>query len=271
MVTVTRVTVKSLLSPTRLGADFVINPYIGCPHACVYCYAAEIMRTRRGRSEVWGSYLDVKVPRYPVDLSKIFRKSILISSMTDAYNPYEERSRITRNILRELLPAQPSVSIITKSALVRRDIDILSKFPKASVTFSFSSLDNAFRRKAEPYASSPEDKLAAIEALTNAGIETAVMCAPVFPGITDCAAITDAVKPYVSHIIFDSLNLRRGNAERILSFVYALHPELKEMYTGIFERKEKSFWTKLRAEIKEKCRREGISNSVFFGHTEERI
>ena len=271
MVTVTRVSVKSLLSPTKLGTDLVINPYVGCPHACVYCYAADIMRTRRGRCETWGSYLEVKVPRSPIDPAKIFRKSILMSSMTDAYNPYEERSRTTRGILRELLPAQPSLSIITKSALVRRDIDILREFPHACVTFSFSSLDDAFRRRAEPYASSPKDKLAAMEALRSAGIETSVMCAPVFPGITDCTAITDAVSPYVSHIIFDSLNLRRGNAEKILSFVHALRPELKELYSKIFERKEKSYWIMLRAEIKEKCGREGIKNSVFFGHAEERV
>ncbi|KEJ93039.1 radical SAM protein [Synergistes jonesii] len=265
MVTVARVKVKSLLSPTKLGSDFVINPYIGCPHGCVYCYAAEIMRAHRGRAEPWGSYLDVKLPSAPFDLAKLFRKSILLSSMTDAYNPYEEHSLTTRGILRALLPAQPSISIITKSALVVRDIDILKEFPSACVTFSFSSLDDEFRKRAEPYASSPQKKLAAMAALQSAGIETNVMCAPLFPAITDCATIINAVKPLTSHITFDALKLRRGNAEKILSFVNSLHPELKELYEEIYLRRQKDFWEVLRLEIKRKCAQEGIRSSVFFG------
>ena len=91
------------------------------------------------------------------------------------------------------------------------------------------------------------------------------MCAPLFPAITDCAAIIDAVKPLTSHITFDALKLRRGNAEKILSFVHSLHPELKELYEEIYLRRQKDFWEGLRLEIKRKCAQEGIRSSVFFG------
>ena len=106
MVVVRRVAVRSLISATKLGADFVINPYVGCPHNCIYCYARCIMLMRSPHAEEWGDYLDVKVPSQPLPLDKLFRKSVLFSSMTDAYNPYEERAEITRSLLKELLPAE---------------------------------------------------------------------------------------------------------------------------------------------------------------------
>ena len=149
MVVVRYVKVKSLLSPTKLGADFVINPYVGCPHGCLYCYAA-CMRGAAERGEPWGSYLDVKCPAAPPDLAKLYRRSVLLSSMTDAYNPYEERAGVTRALLRSLVPAQPDVVIITKSALVSRDVDIFREFPRVKAVFSFSSTDDDFRRRAEP-------------------------------------------------------------------------------------------------------------------------
>ena len=169
MVVVRYVKARSLLSPTRLGADFVINPYIGCPHGCLYCYAA-CMRGAAERGEPWGSYLDVKRPAAQPDLAKLYRRSILLSSMTDAYNPYEERAGVTRAILRSLVPARPDVTVITKSALVARDADIFKEFPRVKVVFSFSSLDDDFRRRAEPHASSPAKKLAAMVALKDADI-----------------------------------------------------------------------------------------------------
>ena len=194
-VVVRHVKVRSLLSPTKLGADFVINPYVGCPHGCVYCYAACITRARSGRTEPWGTFLDVKHPTAPVDPARIFHKEILLSSMTDAYNPYEERSQATRDILRSLLPAQPGITILTKSALVTRDIDLFKEFPRVKVIFSFSSLDDGFRRKMEPHAAAPLKKLAALRELREAGVDTAVMAAPIFPAITDCAAIIEAAAP----------------------------------------------------------------------------
>ncbi len=264
MVNVRHVKVKNLLSPTKLGADFVINPYIGCPHGCHYCYAAGITRERGGRAEPWGTFLDVKHPAVPFDPAKIFHKEILLSSMTDAYNPYEERAQATRAILRSLLPAQPDITIITKSALVTRDIDLFKEFPHVKVIVSFSSLDDGFRRKMEPHASSPQKKLAALAALKEAGIGTSVMAAPIFPGITDCAALIEAAAPHVSEMNFDTLNLRNQNRESILAIVNTLHPELTGLYNEIYRQGRKDYWQTLRGEIKDNCRRFAVRASVFF-------
>lgn len=263
MVVVRYVKVRSLLSPTKLGADFVINPYSGCPHGCLYCYAA-CMRGAAGRGEPWGSYLDVKRPAAPLDLAKLYRRSILLSSMTDAYNPYEERAGVTRALLRSLVPAQPDVTVITKSALAARDADIFKEFPRVKVVFSFSSLDDNFRRKAEPHASSPSKKLAAMEALRNAGVELGVMAAPIFPGITDCAKIIEACAPFISSMTFDTLNLRAGNREKILSFIKNLHPGLAPLYRRIYGEGDRTYWRALKTRIEGECRSRGLRFSVFF-------
>ena len=263
MVVVRYVKVRSLLSPTKLGADFVINPYVGRPHGCLYCYAA-CMRGAAERGEPWGSYLDVKRPAAPPDLAKLYRRSILLSSMTDAYNPYEERARVTRALLRSLVPAQPDVAIITKSALAARDADIFKEFPRVKVVFSFSSLDDDFRRRAEPHASSPAKKLAAMEALRNAGVEVGVMTAPIFPGITDCAEIIEACAPLVSSMTFDTLNLRAGNREKILRFVKNLRPGLEPLYRRIYAEGDSSYWRALKTRIEDDCRSRGVKFSVFF-------
>lgn len=259
MVVVRRVQVRSLISETKLGADFVINPYVGCPHNCVYCYARCMMLTRSPHKEEWGDYLDVKVPARPLPLDKLFRRSVLFSSMTDAYNPYEERAEITRSLLKELLPAECTIAVITKSALVARDLDLFRQFPRVKVTFSFSSLDDGFRRQAEPHASSPQKKLAALKLLHEAGIETAVFVAPTFPGITDPAAIVHAAASCIDKINFDTLHMRKENRQRLLDFVGRLRPDLASLYDDIFIRKNNFYWLTLQKQVQAACREERLA------------
>jgi len=264
MVNVRRVRAKSLISPTKIGGDYAINPYSGCPHKCIYCYAACINWSGKVRDEAWGDYLDVKEQTSAIPLAKIFRKRILFSSMTDAYNPYEKKAELTRNIIKQLIPAEVSLLIITKSALVTRDIDLFKKFPYVKVVFSFSSLDNGFRKMAEPYAASPEMKLAALRQIKEAGLATGVMAAPVFPEITDTYALIEATAPLVNHITFDTLNLRPQNRKKVLDFVKGIRPELMPLYEDIYLRGNRLYWIKLRKKIKDACNKARVSCSISF-------
>lgn len=265
MVIVRRIAAKELISPTQIGGDFTINPYRGCPHGCIYCYAACINHTREERQEPWGGYLDVKEQQRAINLAKIFRKRILFSSMTDAYNPYEQKAELTREILKQLIPAQVQLCIITKSALVTRDIDLFKQFPYTKVIFSFSSLDNSFRRLAEPYAASPQRKIEALKLLQSEGIATGVMCAPIFPKITHPVAILHAVAPYIRRITFDTLNLRPQNRQKVLAFVQKLHPELTDLYSQIYLQNDRTFWHTLRKEIASACEQYSrLKWSIFF-------
>lgn len=264
MVEVRRVQVKNLVTRSGLGEGLAINPYVGCPHKCVYCYAACINYAGVERGQEWGAFLDVKVPSSPINLAKVFRRGIFFSSMTDAYNPYEEKAEVTRGILRELIPAEPKISILTKSKLVTRDIDLFKQFKKIKISFSFSSLDDGFRRLAEPHASSPLDKIKAMDELNSAGIATGAFIAPIFPEISHPLAIAEAVAPRAKDVWFDSLHLRPQNRDKVMALALRLHPDLRELYEDIFNRKNNLYWINLGRKIKEFCRERSIKHSVFF-------
>ncbi len=263
MVNVRFVRAREMLSPTKLGSDYVINPYVGCPHRCLYCYVPCLGRTAP-HDEAWGDFLDVRQYTKTPDLARLYRKSVLFSSMTDAYNPYEEKAEATLRLLRAILPAQPSVTIITKSALITRDIPLLLRFPYAKAVISFSSLDDSFRRRFEPHAASPQDKLLTLRRLHEAGIRTTVFVAPLFPGITDWRGIVEAAAPYADNINFDSLHLRAQNRESVLAAVAAFRPDLAGFYDSVFRRGERGCWNALKKEIDETCRSSGIRHSIFF-------
>ena len=95
--------VKTLLSKSKIaGFDYVINPYVGCPHKCIYCYA-EYMRKFSGHSEEWGEFLDVKQCETPLKPAKLFRTNVMLSSVTDPYNAYEKEYGLTRKLLKQLV------------------------------------------------------------------------------------------------------------------------------------------------------------------------
>ena len=168
MLKITEKNVKSILSKTKLGNDFVINPYTGCMHKCIYCYA-RFMRKYSGHTEPWDLFVDVKINAselIKID-KKYMKKSILMSSVTDPYQPIENKYKVTRKIIEKLIPLQPDLQIITKSDLVLRDIDLLKKFSNCEIVMSLSFLDRKISKQLEPLASLPAKRLAALKIETN--------------------------------------------------------------------------------------------------------
>ncbi|HXG65096.1 MAG TPA: PA0069 family radical SAM protein [Blastocatellia bacterium] len=183
-----------------------INPYRGCEHGCAYCFA-------RPTHEYLGfsAGLDFET-RIMVkeDAPELLRRElrspsykpqpIAISGVTDAYQPVERRLQLTRRCLEVLAEARNPVGIVTKSQLVTRDIDLLcelARFNAAAVFLSITTLDATLAAKMEPRAASPANRLAAIEALAQAGIPVGVLAAPIIPGLTDheiVRIITEAAK-----------------------------------------------------------------------------
>lgn len=177
-----------------ISFDQSINPYRGCEHGCIYCYARP-SHCYLGHS----AGLDFETQLYAKDnaaelLEKelahrdYVAKTIALGSNTDPYQPIERERLITRQILAVLKRAHHPVAVITKSALVTRDIDLLAPMAAdglVKVAISITTLDRHLARKMEPRASTPAKRLAALEELKAAGIPTAVMVAPVIPGLTD--------------------------------------------------------------------------------------
>lgn len=180
---------KSILTKSGIpGVDFSLNPYVGCAHACVYCYAPCIVSRFRGRQEPWGSFVDIKA-NAPAALRRALRRVnrgvILLSSVTDPYQPVERKTRLTRACLAEMSMSPAQVSILTKSDLVTRDMDILGAISWVEVGFSISTADDEIARALEPGASPPSRRFAALEKLSAAGLRTWVFIAPAIPGISE--------------------------------------------------------------------------------------
>jgi len=177
-----------------IGFDRSINPYRGCEHGCIYCFARPT-HAYQGLSPGldFESKLFVK-PDAPALLAKELAdpsyrpRTIAMGTNTDPYQPIEKKWQVTRRILEVLRDAGHPVGIVTKSALVMRDIDILSEMAKknlAKVALSITTLDPKLARAMEPRAATPQRRLATVRALSAAGIPTAVMVAPIIPAIND--------------------------------------------------------------------------------------
>lgn len=174
--------------------DRSINPYRGCEHGCIYCFARP-SHSFMGLSP--GLDFEAKLFAKP-DVPKLLERelsrpdykvrAIAIGTNTDPYQPIEREWRIMRQILEVLQKANHPVVIVTKSSLIMRDIDILSDMAAkglAKVGISVTTLDRKLARTMEPRASTPTKRLEAIKALTDAGIPTAVMVAPIIPALND--------------------------------------------------------------------------------------
>jgi DNA repair photolyase len=177
-----------------ISFDRSINPYRGCEHGCVYCFARPT-HSYMGLSP--GLDFESKLFAKP-DAAKLLDKelskegyqprTIAIGTNTDPYQPIEKQWRIMREILEVLEARNHPVGIVTKSALVTRDIDVLSRMAErglAKVALSVTTLDRMLARTMEPRASTPTKRLEAIRQLSDAGIPASVMVAPIIPGLTD--------------------------------------------------------------------------------------
>ena len=177
-----------------IGFNASLNPYRGCEHGCIYCYARpthEYLGFSAGLDFESRIMVKEKAPellRAELASKKWKPQTIAMSGVTDCYQPVERRLRLTRRCLEVLAEFRNPVGIVTKNHLVTRDIDLLSQLAehKAVVVFiSLTTLDSELASKLEPRASLPAHRLSAIETLARAGIPTGVMTAPVIPAIND--------------------------------------------------------------------------------------
>jgi DNA repair photolyase len=225
---------------SRMPFRFTINPYRGCSHACVYCFARpshEYLNLNRGTD--FDTRIVVKINAVERVRAELAARSwtgelVALGTNTDPYQPCEGRYRLTRGILEALVEAANPFSIVTKSPLVERDVDLLVAAMGRGgvhVDLSVGCVDRDVWRATEPHAPSPERRLQAVTALTEAGVSCGVLVAPVLPGISDGdmqldALVSAAVAAGAQSIATVPLHLRPGVREHYLDWLRAERPEL---------------------------------------------
>ncbi len=248
---------KSILSKSNLPVcDYSANPYVGCSHACRYCYAS-FMKRFSGHDEPWGQFVDVKRWKPLKNARKHDGQQVFVGSVCDPYLPEEAEYGRTRALLEELVGSGMEVSLQTKSDLVLRDIDLISQLPGARVGFSINTLDEGFRSDmdaAVPLAR----RLAAMKELHDAGIRTTCFISPIFPGITDVPAIIEAARDRCNLVWLENLNLRGGYKADILGYIAEKRPELVPLYDAVYKKGDRAYWRELDAEVRAYAEREGL-------------
>jgi DNA repair photolyase len=221
-----------------------LNPYRGCVHACHYCYArATHPYLGFNANEEFETKILVKT-NIPEILRQELRKPswrrerVAIGTATDAYQPCEGRYQLTRRCLKALRDFETPISIVTKSTMILRDLDLLADLaegPGAAVYFTITTLDEALWRLIEPGTPPPRKRLHVLRRLAEAGVTTGVFLAPILPGLTDSVASIDAVAAAArAHgaASFGTSVLRLAPlvSEHYLAFIAKSFPELLHRY-----------------------------------------
>src|SRR5438132_11973565 len=200
-VTYREVEVKSALNAVKgMPFDWSLNPWSGCAHKCVYCFARayHARYLERNVGSDFDSNVEVRVNIADTlrhELRRHRHGSLAIGTATDPYQPIEGKYQLTRRCLEALVDFPMPTSIVTKGPLVVRDIDVLKKLDEKTdltVFFSVPCVDEEIVRKMDPGTAPPRQRLRALRMLRDAGIDAAVLCMPVLPGITDSEESLDA-------------------------------------------------------------------------------
>ena len=255
--TVKEIEVKSVMTASNLPvADFSVNPYVGCSHACKYCYAS-FMKRFTNHPEPWGEFVDVKCWPEIKNTKRYAGKEAFIGSVTDPYQPLEAKYCKTRQLLEQLQGSGISVSIATKSDLVLRDLDLIKTFPNARVSWSVNTLDEDFRKEMDRGVSI-ERRIEAMRQFYEADVQTTCFISPIFPGITDVEAIINRAKGFCNLVWLENLNLRGDYKGRILNWIHEHHPELDNLYHDIYNKGDRSYWMDLDARMRSFTAAEGL-------------
>ena len=274
-----------------LGFDISINPYRGCSHGCIYCYARpahEYLGLSAGldfESKILVKEDAPELLRKQLSSPRWKPKVLSASGVTDCYQPIEKKLRLTRRCLEILVEFRNPVAIFTKNHLATRDMDLFSKLARhqaAVVTISLTTLDDDLRRVMEPRTSRPVRRLAAIQALARASIPVGVMIAPVIPGLNDhelpgllsaaaeagagFAAYTPVRLPHAVRPLFEDWLARHfpDRKEKVLNRIRSMRGgKLNDARFGSRMRGEGIFADQISQLFELSCRRAGLEGRRF--------
>lgn len=247
------------LSKSRLpGLDWALNPYRGCAHGCLYCYVQDVTGFALDRR--WGSVVEAKVNiahQLKRQLEKGIDGVVGVGTVTDPYQPVEEELQLTRGCLAVLKRYRARTSILTKSDLVTRDLDILTGWEGAEVGVSLGCPDDDVAAAVEPNAPSPSRRFSALARLTEAGVDTYLMAAPIVPSASGSdSVLADLVQRAseagVRRVMWDGLNPKPLASKRMVEAIPSLRADL--------DLSRSSAWSsRVRMRLAEECASRGLT------------
>ncbi len=256
---------RPVLNPCTLkDRNYQVDPYIGCEHNCYYCYALNQAETDWKKEVLIHKNIAGQLKS---ELTGIPPQTIYMGWQTDAYQPCEAECQQTRQVLELLLEKGFSASILTKSDLVLRDLDLLQEMCDASVSASVAFNDNSVRRLFESNTKDTEARINALKKLKTAGLRTSALICPVIPYITDVISLIDMVAPHTDKIWIYGLSMLNRtdqdwkNVEMILESQY---PDLKEQIESVVFSKNHLYWADVRRDLKRIQRDRGLDLDIHL-------
>ncbi len=221
-------------------ADYALNCYVGCAHGCRYCYA-RYMRRFTGHTEPWGEFVDVRVNVVEILLRQLPRTrvgSVMVSSVCDGWQPLEKKYRLTRECVRLLVTGGYDLSLLTKNALVVRDLDILGGSKRVELGMTVTTLDEGLRRVIEPAASPTLKRFEALKAASEKGVRVWLFVGPLLPFLSDTSEnigslLKEASRLPLERIYFDKLNVRSGVWPSLEGLLREHHPQFLGRYRSV--------------------------------------
>jgi DNA repair photolyase len=245
-VIVKEIQAKTIVSVSQVY-DYVINPYIGCQHACSYCYA-RFMKRFTGHKEPWGEFVDVKINAPTLLQKEIARKKpgrVWVSGVCDPYQPLESKYELSRQCLEILKQHNWPVTVQTRSTLVLRDINIFKGASNFEVGLTITTMDDSIRKLFEPCAPPINARLNALDELHKNAIRTYAMIAPILPG---AGGLASALAGKVDYILVDRMNYHHAD------WVYRKY--------GLDENLSGDYFYRTGRELTSACKKLGIECSV---------
>ena len=250
---------KSIYTRTKLpGVQYTINQYVGCGHRCVYCYARYM--SRWNKYGPWGTWIEIKTNAPELAKEKV-NGEVTMSSVSDPYQPIEKETMLTRKVL-ENIDKNTKLSILTKSDLILRDIDILKKFKILNIGLTINCFPEKTRRILEPNAPPNDRRIKALTRLKEEGIYTFCFISPVIPELTEVRKTLRETEGLANYYIIEVLNTRLGgeNLKEILK------NKFPNSYRYLNDKeKMKNFTGSLRDYVEEN----NVSLEAFISHADE--
>jgi DNA repair photolyase len=250
---------KSIYTRTKLpGVQYTINQYVGCGHRCVYCYARYMSRWKEYGP--WGTWIEVKTNAPELAKEKIYGE-ITMSSVSDPYQPIEKETMLTRKVLNNM-NKDTELSILTKSDLVLRDIDILKKFKNLNIGLTVNCFPEKIRKILEPNAPPNERRINVLKKLKEEGINTFCFISPVIPELTEVRKTLCETKSHVNYYIIEVLNTRLGgeNLKKVLK------DKFPDSYRYLENREKMKIFNE---SLKNYIEKKKIPVATFVSHTGE--